>query len=179
MVSRIGGQGVRVYVKAQDPFLYAPEFDGWDPEPHDLHPVGSSGIWAGVVEGSGAYTAPNGAPVNGITVYRSRRFPWVPGRATESRQAYLRATQLLAPLLARTPDDPTFLSRMGLFRAHLDDPGDALEPSKRADDEIRTRDIQLGKLTLYQLSYIRTHGGSAPVDLRRRRRGQPCGRDAT
>ncbi len=57
---------------------------------------------------------------------------WVPGRATESRQAYLRATQLLAPLLARTPDDPTFLSRMGLFRAHLDDPGDALELVERA-----------------------------------------------
>ena len=24
-----------------------------------------------------------------------------------------------------------------------------------ADDEVRTRDIQLGKLTLYQLSYVR------------------------
>ena len=26
---------------------------------------------------------------------------------------------------------------------------------KRAEDEIRTRDIQLGRLTLYQLSYFR------------------------
>jgi len=25
-----------------------------------------------------------------------------------------------------------------------------------ADDEVRTRDIQIGNLTLYQLSYIRT-----------------------
>ena len=27
--------------------------------------------------------------------------------------------------------------------------------SSRAGDEVRTRDIQLGKLTLYQLSYAR------------------------
>ena len=27
---------------------------------------------------------------------------------------------------------------------------------KRADDEIRTRDIHLGKVVLYQLSYVRT-----------------------
>lgn len=34
-----------------------------------------------------------------------------------------------------------------------------LDPAAHgADDEIRTRDIQLGKLTLYQLSYIRMHG---------------------
>ncbi len=26
---------------------------------------------------------------------------------------------------------------------------------KRADDEIRTRDIHLGKVVLYQLSYVR------------------------
>jgi hypothetical protein len=27
--------------------------------------------------------------------------------------------------------------------------------SKRADDGLRTRDLQLGKLALYQLSYVR------------------------
>ena len=32
---------------------------------------------------------------------------------------------------------------------------DALAQSIGADDEVRTRDIQLGKLTLYQLSYVR------------------------
>jgi TonB-linked SusC/RagA family outer membrane protein len=32
VMRRIGGQNLRVYVKAQDPFLYAPHFDGWDPE---------------------------------------------------------------------------------------------------------------------------------------------------
>ncbi len=29
------------------------------------------------------------------------------------------------------------------------------EPGRRAGDEIRTRDIQLGRLMLYQLSYSR------------------------
>ena len=32
-----------------------------------------------------------------------------------------------------------------------------------ADDEIRTRDIQLGKLTLYQLSYIRMQPERTPT----------------
>lgn len=32
VVQRLGGQTLRLYVKAQDPFLYAPHFDGWDPE---------------------------------------------------------------------------------------------------------------------------------------------------
>jgi hypothetical protein len=29
---------------------------------------------------------------------------------------------------------------------------------KRADDGLRTRDLQLGKLALYQLSYVRVRG---------------------
>ncbi|HEX6041899.1 TonB-dependent receptor [Longimicrobium sp.] len=32
LVGRMGGQGMRVYVRAQDPFIYAPDFEGWDPE---------------------------------------------------------------------------------------------------------------------------------------------------
>jgi len=32
VMRRLGGENLRVYVKAQDPFLYAPHFDGWDPE---------------------------------------------------------------------------------------------------------------------------------------------------
>jgi hypothetical protein len=31
----------------------------------------------------------------------------------------------------------------------------SLKPTKRADDGLRTRDLQLGKLALYQLSYVR------------------------
>jgi hypothetical protein len=38
----------------------------------------------------------------------------------------------------------------------------------RADDGLRTRDLQLGKLALYQLSYVRVGGyfnttGGAPI----------------
>jgi hypothetical protein len=33
-------------------------------------------------------------------------------------------------------------------------------PSLRADDRNRTGNIQLGRLTLYQLSYVRTHGAN-------------------
>ena len=33
-----------------------------------------------------------------------------------------------------------------------------LTATKRADDGLRTRDLQLGKLALYQLSYVRVGG---------------------
>ncbi len=33
-----------------------------------------------------------------------------------------------------------------------------IEETKRADDGLRTRDLQLGKLALYQLSYVRMDG---------------------
>lgn len=46
---------------------------------------------------------------------------WIPGRDDETRRAYQRAMRLLAPLLERNPDDPTFLSRMGLYAAHVHD----------------------------------------------------------
>ena len=32
----------------------------------------------------------------------------------------------------------------------------------RADDEARTRDLNLGKVVLYQLSYVRTHNWGVP-----------------
>jgi hypothetical protein len=32
----------------------------------------------------------------------------------------------------------------------------------RADDGLRTRDLQLGKLALYQLSYVRVRGDFTP-----------------
>jgi tetratricopeptide (TPR) repeat protein len=47
---------------------------------------------------------------------------WVPGQQQAAHDAYLRASQLLPPLLARAPDDPVFLTRMGLYTAHLADP---------------------------------------------------------
>jgi hypothetical protein len=37
----------------------------------------------------------------------------------------------------------------------------------RADDEARTRDLNLGKVALYQLSYVRLSFRSAPAARRR------------
>ena len=41
----------------------------------------------------------------------------------------------------------------------------SLKPTKRADDGLRTRDLQLGKLALYQLSYVRMRGYFSMRDL--------------
>jgi serine/threonine-protein kinase len=56
---------------------------------------------------------------------------WIPGREQAAHDAYRRAMQLLDPILARAPDDPTFLSRMGLYAAHLGDEPRALEWTER------------------------------------------------
>ena len=56
---------------------------------------------------------------------------WLPGREQAARDAYRRAGQLLRPLLARAPDDPTLLTRMGLYAAHLGDTAAALNWTER------------------------------------------------
>jgi hypothetical protein len=40
-----------------------------------------------------------------------------------------------------------------------------LTTTKRADDGLRTRDLQLGKLALYQLSYVRVGGYFSTPDV--------------
>lgn len=42
---------------------------------------------------------------------------WIPGREAEALAAYARASELLAPRLARSPDDVTLVSRMALYFA--------------------------------------------------------------
>ncbi|MGK5027525.1 protein kinase domain-containing protein [Janthinobacterium sp. RB2R34] len=56
---------------------------------------------------------------------------WIPGREKAARDAYRRATQLLQPILARAPDDATYLTRMGLYAAHLGNKSDALQWTER------------------------------------------------
>jgi serine/threonine-protein kinase len=46
---------------------------------------------------------------------------WIPGRATEARAAYARASRLLAPRVARAPNDVVMVSRMGLYAARTGD----------------------------------------------------------
>ena len=51
---------------------------------------------------------------------------WIPGREQAARDAYRRALQLLRPMLTNAPDDPTLLTRMGLYAAHLGDEPNAM-----------------------------------------------------
>jgi serine/threonine-protein kinase len=46
---------------------------------------------------------------------------WIPGREAEAQKAYRKASDLLAPLLSRRPDDPTLISRMALYLARLNE----------------------------------------------------------
>ena len=41
----------------------------------------------------------------------------------------------------------------------------SLIPKNRADDGLRTRDLQLGKLALYRLSYVRVRVYSSTQDV--------------
>lgn len=56
---------------------------------------------------------------------------WIPGRSDEARRAYQKAIRLLAPVLERNPTNETYLSRMGLYTAHIKD-GAALDWIARA-----------------------------------------------
>jgi eukaryotic-like serine/threonine-protein kinase len=59
---------------------------------------------------------------------------WIPGRTEEARNAYQRAKELLAPRLARTKDDVTLMSRMGLYSARTGDRTTAINYSVQAMD---------------------------------------------
>ncbi|WP_288381438.1 serine/threonine-protein kinase [uncultured Massilia sp.] len=50
---------------------------------------------------------------------------WIPGREAQARAAYEKARELLAPRLARAPDDVLLVSRMGLYAARTGDATDA------------------------------------------------------
>jgi serine/threonine-protein kinase len=57
---------------------------------------------------------------------------WIPGRAADARHAYRQAAALLQPLLARPSQDATYQSRMGLYRAKLDEGTEAVRWTQRA-----------------------------------------------
>ena len=50
---------------------------------------------------------------------------WIPGREAQARAAYEKARALLAPRLARAPDDVLLVSRMGLYAARTGAAADA------------------------------------------------------
>jgi len=57
---------------------------------------------------------------------------WLPGREEQARRAYDKARQLLAPKLARSPDDAALVSRMGLYSARAGDAAGATMLMQRA-----------------------------------------------
>jgi serine/threonine-protein kinase len=57
---------------------------------------------------------------------------WIPGREQASRQAYREAAALLQPLLKHSPNDMTYISRMGLYAARLGDKATAATMSGKA-----------------------------------------------
>lgn len=77
---------------------------------------------------------------------------WIPGREKDSQQAYGNASALLKPMLERSPNDATLLSRMGLYSAKLGDKPAALMLSKRAvDDKPANPDIRFRAAVAYEI----------------------------
>jgi serine/threonine-protein kinase len=79
-----------------------------------------------------AISAANGGPndyLKWANLADARR--WIPGREQSAIDAYRRAMQLLRPMLARAPDDPTFLTRMGLYAARVGKASEALGWTER------------------------------------------------
>ena len=52
---------------------------------------------------------------------------WIPGQESDAQNAYQKAQKLLAPILARQPDNPLTGSRMGLYLARLNQSNKAVE----------------------------------------------------
>lgn len=77
---------------------------------------------------------------------------WIPGREHAAVDAYRRAVQLLRPQLARVPDDPTFLTRMGVYAAHLaDEPGALAWTARGAAAAPANPDVQFRAALAYEL----------------------------
>ncbi|WP_137939171.1 serine/threonine-protein kinase [Chitinivorax sp. B] len=82
---------------------------------------------------------------------------WVPGREGDSKKAYQRASQLIAPLLQRSPNEVTLISRAALYDARL---GQAKQARQRIDKALanapRNADVHFRAALAYELLGLRT-----------------------
>jgi serine/threonine protein kinase/tetratricopeptide (TPR) repeat protein len=63
---------------------------------------------------------------------------WLPGRASESKNAYEKAVHLITPLIEQAPGDVTLMSRLGLYSSRLGERQRALMWTRRALDAAPT-----------------------------------------
>lgn len=81
---------------------------------------------------------------------------WIPGREAQAREAYGKARQLLALRLSRAPNDPTLLSRMGLYAARSADTDGALSLTAKAVAAApKSPDIHFRAALVYELLHRR------------------------
>lgn len=93
---------------------------------------------------------------------------WIPGRELQARQAYDKARQLLAPRLARTPNDVMLISRMGLYSARAGDTARAMLLLRRALELAPANaDVQFRAGLAYELLGQRDKALQAIVAARR------------
>lgn len=77
---------------------------------------------------------------------------WIPGREPASREAYHEAAELLRQLLARSPNDVTYLSRLALYCAKLGQQAEAASLIQRAlSDAPKEPDVRFRAAMTYEL----------------------------
>jgi len=78
---------------------------------------------------------------------------WLPGRENDSQQAYRNAAALLTPLIKRSPDDSTMVSRMGLYAAKLGEAeAAALMSQKAVNSQPENSNIRFRAAVAYEIT---------------------------
>lgn len=93
---------------------------------------------------------------------------WIPGRQPEARRAYAHAATLLAPRLARSPNDATLASRMGLYAARTGDKATSIRLTAQAIAQApASAYIRFRAALVYELLGNRQMALAAIVEARR------------
>jgi serine/threonine-protein kinase len=93
---------------------------------------------------------------------------WIPGREADARRAYAKARELLAPRLARTPDNVTMVSRMGLYAARSGDGDGAMQMTAKALAMApKNADVHFRSALAYELLHHREQALAALAQAKR------------